>query len=196
IAVRSGAGTVLHTGDIKLDQLPPDGRPTDLPGMSRLGGAGVGLLLCDSTKAEIPGVGPLGGEGGPTLPRLIRSAQGRVIVACFASNVDRVQQIIDAATALGRRVSFVGRSMVRNMGIARDLGFLEVDDADVVEIGAAELMPPDQVVLITTGTQGEPMSALSRMSRGEHRSITLTAEDLIILSSSLIPGNEEAVYGR
>jgi ribonuclease J len=193
--VRSGAGTVLHTGDIKLDQLPLDRRPTDLPGMSRLGDSGVDLFLCDSTNAEIPGVGPSESEIGPTLHRLIRGADGRVIVACFASNVDRVQQIIDAATALGRRVSFVGRSMVRNMGIARDLGFLQVDDSDLVEIGAAEMMPADQVVLITTGTQGEPMAALSRMSRGEHRSITLTSGDLIILSSSLIPGNEEAVYG-
>jgi ribonuclease J len=195
IAVHCGAGTVLHTGDIKLDQLPLDGRPTDLPGMSRLGDAGVDLFLCDSTNAEIPGVGPSESEIGPTLHRLIRGASGRVIVACFASNVDRVQQISDAATALGRRVSFVGRSMVRNMGIARDLGFLKVDDSDLVEIGAAEMMSPDQVVLITTGTQGEPMAALSRMSRGEHRSITLTSGDLIILSSSLIPGNEEAVYG-
>ena len=116
-------------------------------------------------------------------------------MACFASNVARVQQIIDAAVALGRKVSFVGRSMVRNMGIARELGFLRVADDDVLDIGAAEIMPPERVVLITTGTQGEPMSALSRMSRGEHRSITLTSGDLIMLSSSLIPGNEEAVYG-
>ena len=130
------------------------------------------------------------------LHRLMRGADGqRVIVACFASNVDRVQQIIDAAVALGRRVSFVGRSMVRNMGIAKELGFLHVEDRDVVDIAAAEEMPPERVVLITTGTQGEPMAALSRMSRGEHRSITITANDLIILSSSLIPGNEEAVYG-
>ena len=195
IAVHTGAGTALHTGDIKLDQLPLDGRPTDLPGMSRLGDAGVDLLLCDSTNSQIPGVGPSESEVGPNLHRLIRGADGRVIVACFASNVDRVQQIIDAAVALGRRVSFVGRSMVRNMGIARDLGFLKVDDSDVLDIAAAELTAPDQVVLITTGTQGEPMAALSRMSRGEHRSITLTSGDLVILSSSLIPGNEEAVYG-
>lgn len=195
IAVHTGAGTVLHTGDIKLDQLPLDGRPTDLPGMSRLGDAGVDLLLCDSTNAEIPGVGPSESEIGPTLHRLIRGAERRVIVACFASNVDRVQQIVDAAVALGRRVSFVGRSMVRNMGIARELGFLQVADSDLIDIGAAETMPPEKVVLITTGTQGEPMAALSRMSRGEHRSITLTSDDLIILSSSLIPGNEEAVYG-
>jgi len=196
IAVHTGAGTVLHTGDIKLDQLPLDGRPTDLPGMSRLGDAGVDLFLCDSTNSEIPGVGPSESEVGPTLHRLMRGADGRrVIVACFASNVDRVQQIVDAAVALGRRVSFVGRSMVRNMGIAKELGFLHVDDRDVVDISVAEEMAPEQVVLITTGTQGEPMAALSRMSRGEHRSITITSDDLIILSSSLIPGNEEAVYG-
>ncbi len=195
LAIHTGAGTVLHTGDIKFDQLPLDRRPTDLPGMSRLGDSGVDLLLVDSTNAELPGVGPSESEIGPALHRLIRSAEGRVIVACFASNVARVQQIIDAAVALGRRVSFVGRSMVRNMGIARELGFLQVADDDVLEIGAAELMPPERVVLITTGTQGEPMSALSRMSRGEHRSITLTSGDLIVLSSSLIPGNEEAIYG-
>ncbi|MGE2713506.1 ribonuclease J [Mycolicibacterium litorale] len=195
VALHTGAGTVLHTGDIKLDQLPLDGRPTDLPGMSRLGDAGVDLFLCDSTNADRPGVGPSESEIGPTLHRLIRGADGRVIVACFASNVDRVQQIIDAAVALGRRVAFVGRSMVRNMGIARELGYLKIDDSNLLDIGAAEMMPAEKVVLITTGTQGEPMSALSRMSRGEHRSITLTAGDLIILSSSLIPGNEEAVYG-
>ncbi|MDT5196337.1 MAG: ribonuclease [Mycobacterium sp.] len=195
IAVYTGAGTVLHTGDIKLDQLPLDGRPTDLPGMSRLGDAGVDLFLCDSTNAEIPGVGPSESEIGPNLHRLIRSAEGRVIVACFASNVARVQQIIDASVALGRKVSFVGRSMVRNMGIARDLGFLNVADDDVIDIGAAEMMAADRIVLVTTGTQGEPMAALSRMSRGEHRSITLTSGDLIVLSSSQIPGNEEAIFG-
>ncbi|MBP2452996.1 ribonuclease J [Mycolicibacterium lutetiense] len=195
VAIHTGAGTVLHTGDIKLDQQPLDGRPTDLPGMSRLGDAGVDLFLCDSTNSEHPGVSPSESEVGPTLHRLIRGAEGRVIVACFASNVDRVQQITDAAVALGRKVSYVGRSMVRNMGIARELGYLRVADDDILDIGAAEMMPAEKVVLITTGTQGEPMAALSRMSRGEHRSITLTAGDLIILSSSLIPGNEEAVYG-
>ncbi len=196
IAIHTGAGTVLHTGDIKFDQLPMDGRPTDLPGMSRLGDLGVDLLLVDSTNAEIPGVGPSESEIGPTLHRLIRGADGqRVIVACFASNVDRVQQIVDASVSLGRKVSFVGRSMVRNMAIARELGILTVDDRNVVDISTAETMPADRIVLITTGTQGEPLSALARMSRGEHRSISITPDDLIILSSSLIPGNEEAVYG-
>jgi ribonuclease J len=195
IAVYCGAGTVLVTGDIKLDQLPLDGRPTDLPGMSRLGDVGVDLFLCDSTNADVPGVGPSESEIGPNLHRLIRGAEGRVIVACFASNVARVQQIVDAAVALGRKVSFVGRSMVRNMAIARELGFLTVADDDVLDIAAAEMMPPERVVLVTTGTQGEPMAALSRMSRGEHRSITLTSGDLIIMSSSQIPGNEEAIFG-
>jgi ribonuclease J len=195
IAVYTGAGTLLHTGDIKLDQLPLDGRPTDLPGMSRLGDAGVDLFLCDSTNAEIPGVGPSESEIGPNMHRLIRGADGRVIVACFASNVARVQQIVDASVALGRKVSFVGRSMVRNMGIAKDLGFLSVDDDDVIDIAAAEMLPPERVTLVTTGTQGETMAALSRMSRGEHRSITLTRGDLIIMSSSQIPGNEEAIFG-
>jgi ribonuclease J len=195
IAIHTGAGTVLHTGDIKLDQSPPDGRPTDLPGMSRLGDSGVDLFLCDSTNAEIPGVGPSESEIGPNMHRLIRSAEGRVIVACFASNVGRVQQIIDAAVALGRKVSFVGRSMVRNMGIAKELGYLTVADDDIIDIGAAEMMAPERVVLVTTGTQGEPMAALSRMSRGEHRSITLTSGDLVVMSSSQIPGNEEAIFG-
>jgi ribonuclease J len=195
IAIHTGAGTVLHTGDIKLDQSPPDGEPTDLPGMSRLGDAGVDLFLCDSTNSEIPGVGPSESEIGPNMHRLMRGAEGRVIIACFASNVARVQQIINAAVALGRKVSFVGRSMVRNMGIAKELGYLTVDDDDIVDIGAAEMMAPERVVLVTTGTQGEPMAALSRMSRGEHRSITLTSADLIVMSSSQIPGNEEAIFG-
>jgi ribonuclease J len=195
IAIHTGAGTVLHTGDIKLDQSPLGDRPTDLPGMSRLGDSGVDLFLCDSTNSEIPGVGPSESEIGPNMHRLIRGAEGRVIVACFASNVARVQQIIDASVALGRKVSFVGRSMVRNMGIAKELGYLTVADDDVIDIGAAEMMAPERVTLVTTGTQGEPMAALSRMSRGEHRSITLTSGDLIIMSSSQIPGNEEAIFG-
>ena len=195
IAIHTGAGTVLHTGDIKLDQSPLDDRPTDLPAMSRLGDAGVDLFLCDSTNAEIPGVGPSESEIGPNMHRLIRGAEGRVIVACFASNVARVQQIIDASVALGRKVSFVGRSMVRNMGIAKELGYLNIATDDVIDIGAAEMMAPERVTLVTTGTQGEPMAALSRMSRGEHRSITLTSGDLIIMSSSQIPGNEEAIFG-
>ena len=186
---------MLHTGDIKLDQLPLDGRPTDLPGMSRLGDAGVDLFLCDSTNAEIPGVGPSESEIGPNMHRLIRGARAGSSSRASPPMSRRVQQIIDASVALGRKVSFVGRSMVRNMGIAKELGYLTVDDDDVIDIGAAEMMAAGRVVLVTTGTQGEPMAALSRMSRGEHRSITLTSGDLIVMSSSQIPGNEEAIFG-
>ena len=196
IAMHTGAGTVLHTGDIKLDQMPLDGRPTDLPGMSRLGDAGVDLFLCDSTNSEIPGVGPSESEIGPNLHRLIRGAEGRVIVACFASNVDRVQQIIDASVALGPQG--VVRRPVDGAQHGHRPGARVPDassDDDVIDIGAAEMLAADRVVLVTTGTQGEPMAALSRMSRGEHRSITLTSGDLIIMSSSQIPGNEEAIFG-
>ncbi|MGL4304911.1 MAG: ribonuclease J [Mycobacteriaceae bacterium] len=194
IAVHTEAGTILHTGDIKLDQLPTDGRPTDLPGLSRLGDAGVDLALIDSTNSDVPGVGPSESEIGPTLDRLIGEAKQRVIIACFASNVYRVQQIIEAATQHGRRVAFVGRSMVRNMEIARELGFLDAPDRSIIDIDAASNLPGNQVVLVTTGTQGEPMAALSRMARGDHRSITIRENDLVILASSLVPGNEEAVF--
>ena len=194
VAIHTGAGTVLHTGDIKLDQQPIDGRPTDLPGMSRLGDAGVDLMLCDSTNSENLGVGSSESEIGPNLRRLMCSAEGRIIVACFASNVDRVQQIVNTAILLGKKVSYLGRSMIKNMSIAKQLGYLKVDDKYIVDINVAELMPLNKVVLITTGTQGEYMAALARMSRGEHRNISLKAGDLVILSSSLIPGNEEAVY--
>ena len=172
MALHTGAGTVLHTGDIKLDQMPLDGVPTDLPGMSRLGDAGVDLFLCDSTNAEHPGVSPSESEIGPTMHRLIRGAEGRVIVACFASNVDRVQQIIDAAVALGRRVSFVGRSMVRNMGIARELGYLKVGNDDVLDIGAAEMMPADRVVLDhhrhPGRADGRPVADVARRASQHH----------------------------
>ena len=159
---------MLHTGDFKIDQLPLDDRPTDLAGFARLGDAGVDLLLSDSTNAEIPGVGPSSGHRAGA-GRDLRGAEQRIIVACFASHVHRVQQVLDAAAAHGRKVAFVGRSMVRNMGIARELGYLRIPrrrpDGD---IGEAEVMPPERIVLISTGSQGEPMSALSRMAGGDH----------------------------
>ena len=156
---------MLHTGDINSISCRWTAARPICPGCR--GWVTKALIsFCDSTNSEVPGVGPSESEVGPNLHRLIRGADGRrVIVACFASNVDRIQQIIDAAVALGRRVSFVGRSMVRNMGIAKDLGYLTVDDRNVVDIVVAEELPADQVVLITTGTQGEPLAALSRMSR-------------------------------
>ena len=189
------AGNVIHTGDIKLDQTPLDGRPTDLPALSRYGDEGVDLMLCDSTNANIPGVSASKGDIPATFNRLVARARQRVIIASFASNVYRVQAAIDAAVNAGRKVAFNGRSMMRNMEIAEKMGFLRVPRGTIVSIEDAAKMAPHKVVLITTGTQGEPMAALSRMARREHRQITVRDGDMIVFSSSLIPGNEEAVYG-
>ena len=189
------AGNVIHTGDIKLDQTPLDGRPTDLPALSRYGDEGVDLMLCDSTNANIPGVSASEGDLPATFNRLVARARQRVIIASFASNVYRVQAAIDAAVNAGRKVAFNGRSMMRNMEIAEKMGFLRVPRGTIVSIEDAAKMAPHKVVLITTGTQGEPMAALSRMARREHRQITVRDGDMIVFSSSLIPGNEEAVYG-
>ena len=194
VAVRTPAGTVLHTGDIKLDQLPLDGRLTDLAGFSRLGDEGVDLFLVDSTNAEVPGFVTPEREIGGVLDTVIGKARNRVIVASFASHVHRIQQVVDVAQRYGRRVCFIGRSMVRNMQIAQDLGYLSVPDGLVVDLDQAATLPGDKLVLISTGSQGEPLSALSRMARGEHRQIHIRPDDLVVLASSLIPGNENSVF--
>lgn len=195
IGIKTGAGLVVMTGDIKLDQTPPDGKPTDLPALSRFGDEGIDLFMCDSTNATTPGFSGSEADLAPTLRRLIMDAKQRVIVAAFASNVYRVQAVIDAAVKAGRKVAFNGRSMIRNMRIAEELGILNAPQGTIVEMNEAARMAPHKVVLVTTGTQGEPMAALSRMARREHRQITVRDGDLIILSSSLVPGNEEAVFG-
>ncbi|QXF83621.1 ribonuclease J [Rhodococcus pyridinivorans] len=194
VAIRTAAGIVLHTGDIKLDQLPLDNRLTDLAGFSRLGDEGVDLFLVDSTNAEVPGFVTPEREIGGVLDTVIGKAANRVIVASFASHVHRIQQIVDVAERYNRRVAFVGRSMVRNMQIAQDLGYLNVPDGLEVDIDTAASLPDDRVVLVSTGSQGEPLSALSRMARGEHRQINIRADDLVVLASSLIPGNENSVF--
>ncbi|OLT47408.1 ribonuclease J [Gordonia sp. CNJ-863] len=194
VAIRTPAGLALHTGDIKLDQLPLDGRLTDLAGFSRLGDEGVDLFLVDSTNAEVPGFVTPEREIGGVLDQVIGKARQRVIVASFASHVHRIQQIIDVAHTHNRRVCFVGRSMVRNMQIAQDLNYLSVPDGVVVDLDTAATLPDHRIVLISTGSQGEPLSALSRMARGEHRQINIRADDLVVLASSLIPGNENSVF--
>ncbi|GAA2380981.1 ribonuclease J [Dactylosporangium salmoneum] len=194
VAVTTAAGTLLHTGDFKMDQLPLDGRITDLAGFARLGAEGVDLLLSDSTNAEIPGFVTPEREIGPVLEGIFGRATGRIIVASFASHVHRVQQVFDAAHAHGRKVALIGRSMVRNMGIARDLGLLRIPHGLVVAIDEAMSLPPERVVLMSTGSQGEPMSALGRMANGDHRHIVIGEGDTIVLASSLVPGNETAVY--
>ena len=196
VAIATPAGVVLHTGDFKMDQLPLDGRLTDLGGFARLGADGVDLLMSDSTNAEVPGIVPSERDIAPVLAQIFAGTQQRIIVACFASHVHRVQQVLDAAAAHGRKVAFVGRSMVRNMGVARDLGYLRVPSVKgglLVDPREAEGMPPDEIVLISTGSQGEPMSALSRMAGRDHP-IRIAEGDTVILASSLIPGNETAVY--
>jgi ribonuclease J len=195
VAIRTEAGLVLHTGDFKMDQLPLDGRLTDLGAFGRLGADGVDLLLSDSTNAEVPGIVTSERLIGPVLSDVFAAAEQRIIVSCFASHVHRVQQVMDAAAEHGRKVALVGRSMVRNMGVARDLGYLRVPSVHgglLVDLKEAEEMPPDQIVLISTGSQGEPMSALSRMAARDHP-IRIAEGDTVILASSLVPGNESAV---
>jgi ribonuclease J len=194
VAIRTAAGTVLHTGDFKMDQLPLDGRITDLGGWARLGREGVDLLMSDSTNAEVPGFVTPEREIGPVLDSVFRGAQRRIIVACFASHVHRVQQVLDAAAAHHRRVAFIGRSMVRNMGIARDLGYLRIPGGLLADLREIEDLPPEQVLLISTGSQGEPMSALSRMANRDHRQVRIEPGDTVVLASSLVPGNESAVF--
>jgi ribonuclease J len=195
VAIKTGAGVVLHTGDFKMDQLPLDGRLTDLGGFARLGRDGVDLLMSDSTNAEVPGIVTSEREISAVLSDVFSSADQRIIVSCFASHVHRVQQVMDTAAEHGRKVALVGRSMVRNMGVARDLGYLKVPNVPgglVVDMKDAEEMPPDQIVLISTGSQGEPMSALARMAGRDHP-IRIAPGDTVILASSLVPGNETAV---
>ncbi|MCW2525403.1 MAG: Ribonuclease, partial [Pseudonocardiales bacterium] len=194
VAIRTGAGTVLHTGDFKMDQTPLDGRLTDLPGFSRLGDEGVDLLMSDSTNAEVPGFIPSERDVGRVVKDVILKAQSRIIVACFASHIHRVQQVIDAAYESERVIALVGRSMVRNMQIARDLGILKIPDGILVDLKTIEQLPSRRVLLICTGSQGEPLSALSRMANREHQSVRIDQDDTILLASSLIPGNENAVF--
>jgi ribonuclease J len=193
VAIRTPAGLVLHTGDFKMDQLPLDGRLTDLRTFSRLGEEGVDLLLADSTNAEVPGFTVPERDIAPVLDRVFGQAAKRIIVASFASHVHRIQQVLDAAAAHGRKVAFVGRSMVRNMGVARDLGYLKIPAGLLVDVKELENLRDDQIVLVCTGSQGEPMSALSRIASRDHF-IRIGEGDTVILASSLIPGNESSVF--
>ncbi|EXF25135.1 ribonuclease [Nesterenkonia sp. AN1] len=193
VFIRTEAGSVLHTGDFKMDQLPLDGRITDLRHFAKLGEEGVDLFLTDSTNADVPGFTTPEKEIGPTLDQLFGTSNRRIIVASFSSHVHRVQQVLNAAHAHNRKVAFVGRSMVRNMGIASKLGFLDVPEGILVDMKKVDNYPDSEVVLMSTGSQGEPMAALSRMANGDHP-IQVGQGDTVILASSLIPGNENAVF--
>ncbi|MCC9146288.1 MULTISPECIES: ribonuclease J [unclassified Arthrobacter] len=193
VFIRTEAGTVLHTGDFKMDQLPLDGRITDLRAFARLGEEGVDLFMADSTNADVPGFTTAEREIGPVLQELFGKVDKRIIVASFSSHIHRVQQVLDAAAAHNRFVCFVGRSMVRNMAIAEKLGYLNVPEGILVDLKNVDELPDNKVVLMSTGSQGEPMAALSRMANGDHR-IRIGKGDTVILASSLIPGNENAVF--
>ena len=193
VVVQTAGGTVLHTGDFKMDQLPLDDRITDLRAIARWGETGVDLVLSDSTNADVPGFTALERDIGPVLENIIARAPRRVIVASFSSHVHRVQQVLDAAHANGRKVALMGRSMVRNMTIAADLGFLHVPDDLLIDHKKAVNLADDKIVYMSTGSQGEPMAVLARMANLEHQ-IEIGHGDTVILASSLIPGNENAVY--
>lgn len=192
VAITTDAGVLLHTGDFKMDQLPLDGRITDLNALARLGDEGVDVLLVDSTNAEVPGFVRSEREIQPVLNQVFAESTGKIVVACFASHIHRVQQVLDAAAAHGRKVAFVGRSMVRTMNVARDLGYLKVPGDLLINSDRLNDFPPDEVVLVCTGSQGEPMAALSRIAHRDHR-IEVGPGDTVVLASSMIPGNENAV---
>ncbi|KAB1656266.1 ribonuclease J [Pseudoclavibacter chungangensis] len=193
VHITTAAGTVLHTGDFKMDQLPLDDRLTDLRAFARLGEEGVDLFMADSTNAEVPGFTPTERAIGPVLSDVISKTPGKVVVASFSSHVHRVQQVIDAAVENGRRVALMGRSMVRNMGIAEDLGYLDVPEGVLIDHRKAVNLPDDKIVFMSTGSQGEPMAVLSRIAAHNHQ-IEVGEGDTVILASSLIPGNENSVF--
>ncbi|MFT9111590.1 ribonuclease J [Bifidobacterium psychraerophilum] len=194
VSVKTPAGHIIDTGDMKLDQLPLDHKITDLREFGRLGEQGVDLLMVDSTNAEVPGFVKPETTIGPALDRAFAEATRKIIVASFSSHVHRVQQVVDAAHKNGRKVVFVGRSMVRNMGIASDLGYLHLPENTVVDLKQAHDIQDNKIVYMCTGSQGEPMAALGRIAEGTHRDITVNEFDTVVLASSLIPGNEHGVY--
>ncbi|PRZ04204.1 ribonuclease J [Isoptericola sp. CG 20/1183] len=194
VVIRTAGGTVLHTGDFRMDQFPLDGRLTDLRAFGRIGEEGLDLLLVDSTNAEVPGFSISESDLVPAIEQVFGSTPGRVIVSSFASHVHRIQQVLDASHAAGRKVAFVGRSMVRNMRIARELGYLTVPRGLVIDYKKTRGMAPEQVTLVCTGSQGEPLAALSRMANESHE-VRVSEGDTVLLASSLIPGNENAIYG-
>jgi ribonuclease J len=193
VAVGTELGTVLLTGDYKFDQTPVDGPPADVSRLAELGSEGVLLLCGDSTNADRPGFSPSEREVGPHLEEVFNRAEGRIVVTSFASNIHRVQQVIDAATALGRKVALVGRSMRKNVNIGRSLGHIEVPEGMMIQPHEVEDWPDHKIVVVSTGSQGEPLSALRRMAYNDHRQITLRRGDTVVFSATPIPGNERAV---
>jgi ribonuclease J len=193
LAITTPSGVVIHTGDFKLDQTPVDGEVLDYARFSEYGERGVLLLLSDSTNVEKEGFTLSEREVGTALEEIFRASQGRIIVAVFSSNIHRIQQVMDVADRHGKRIVLNGRSMVANVRISRELGYLKVPDGLIMDIKVLDSLPPQRVVLLTTGSQGEPMSALIRMAMDDHKYIKVRKGDTVVLSSKLIPGNEKAI---
>ena len=195
VFLKTPAGTVFHTGDFKLDQTPIDGVRPNYQAICKFAHQGIDLLLMDSTNATKPGFTPSEATVGPSLRHIIKNAPGRVFVASFSSQIHRIQQVCDAATAVGRKVVVTGRSMVTNTKIARELGYLKVAEEDILDAYELKDIPDDKIVVLCTGSQGEPLSALSRMANGEHRSLSIHEGDTVIISATPVPGNEKSVQG-
>ena len=194
VCIDTPDGRIVYTSDFKIDRTPIDGRLTDVEGFKRLGQEGVDLLLSDSTNAETPGRTPSEAVVGDALRGIFESASGRIVVACFASNLHRIQQVCETAEKHGRKVAFIGRSMIANMEVGRELGYLDIADDTLVDINEIDSLRPDETTVICTGSQGEPLSALALISTGEHKFFHVRPEDTVILSASAIPGNEPAVH--
>ncbi len=195
VFLRTPQGTVLHTGDFKLDQTPIDGVRPNYHAINKFGKQGIDLLLSDSTNATRPGFTQSEAAVGGALRHIIKNAPGRVFVASFSSHIHRLQQVCDCATAVGRKVVVTGRSMVTNTKIARELGYLRIADENIIDAYSVDEIPEDKIVVLCTGSQGEPLSALSRMANGEHKSLSITANDTVIISATPVPGNEKSVQG-
>lgn len=193
IFMSTPAGTVMHTGDFKFDQTPIDGRRPNFHAINKFGASGVDLLLSDSTNACRPGFTPSEAAVGRDLRHVIKNAPGRVFVAAFSSHIHRLQQICDAAAAVGRKVVVTGRSMLTNTRVARELGYLKIDEDDIIDAYDVDRIPDEKVVVLCTGSQGEPLSALARMATGEHKSLSIHESDTVIISATPIPGNEKSV---
>lgn len=195
VFMNTPAGTLIHTGDFKLDQTPIDGRRPNYQAICKFGARGVDLLLADSTNATRPGFTQSEAAVGPNLRHIIKNAKGRVFVASFSSHIHRLQQVCDASVAVGRKVVVTGRSMVNNTKVARELGYLNIADEDIIDAFDVDRIDDDKIVVLCTGSQGEPLSALARMANGEHKSLSITANDTVIISATPVPGNEKSVQG-
>ena len=193
LAIRTPIGTVVHTGDFKFDQTPLDGLPTDLARFAALGDAGVLALLSDSTNVDRPGVTASERSLTPRFDAVFQRSRGRILVATFASHLHRIQQVLDASAKSGRRVAIVGRGMVQNVQTGQDLGYLRVPPNLLVDLAEARSLPPERVTLLSTGSQGEPMSALARIAMDDHKQVHIGAGDTVIMSSRIIPGNEKPI---